>query len=226
MRLFFDDADFDGQLQRSIGKADSGMANVGECLAIAQQITPGDRDSWYMAWSNFAGQLAKRGKKALAAGHKVSARNAFLRATEYFRQAFFYHRDRLDGEELRTAYGASVEAFQSALPFLDYQVDRIQGDLFSGYLFANQDGPRPTLLHIGGYDALPKSYTLRCTKSWTEVMPLLQSMVPAREPPFMTSKFRCVRTGRMLCLGWWTNSPSILPSIPKKSYLQPVHSEA
>ena len=54
MKLYFDDEAFDGQLQRSVGKADSGMANVGECLAIAGQITPGDRDSWYRAWSGFA----------------------------------------------------------------------------------------------------------------------------------------------------------------------------
>ena len=51
MKLFFDDETFDGQLQRSVGKADSGMASVGECLAIAEQITPGDRDSWYRSWS-------------------------------------------------------------------------------------------------------------------------------------------------------------------------------
>jgi len=53
VKLYFDDISFDGQLQRSVGKAGSGMANVGECLAIAQQITPGDRDSWYQAWSGF-----------------------------------------------------------------------------------------------------------------------------------------------------------------------------
>src|ERR1700691_2215635 len=39
MKLYFDDVAFDGQLQRSVGKADAGMANVGECLAIAEQIT-------------------------------------------------------------------------------------------------------------------------------------------------------------------------------------------
>lgn len=60
MKLFFDDVDFDGQLQRTVGKADSGMANVGECLEIAGQIAPGDRDSWYRAWSGFADQLVKR----------------------------------------------------------------------------------------------------------------------------------------------------------------------
>ena len=46
MKLYFDDESFDGQLQRSVGKANSGMANVVECLAVAEQITPGDRDSW------------------------------------------------------------------------------------------------------------------------------------------------------------------------------------
>ena len=38
MRLFFEDEGFDGKLQRSVGKADSGMANVGECLTIAAPL--------------------------------------------------------------------------------------------------------------------------------------------------------------------------------------------
>jgi hypothetical protein len=57
VKLYLDDAAFDGQLQRSVGKADAGMANVGECLAIADQITGGDRDSWYRACSGFAAGL-------------------------------------------------------------------------------------------------------------------------------------------------------------------------
>jgi pimeloyl-ACP methyl ester carboxylesterase len=154
MKLYFDDEDFDGQLQRSVGKADSGMANVGECLAIAQQITPGDRDSWYQAWSGFADRLVEQGQTALAAGHRVSARSVLVRACEYYRQAFFFHRDELDGNELRTAYGASVKAFQDALPLLGYHGEVLGGDL-SGYLFTRQPDKRlPTLLHIGGYDAI------------------------------------------------------------------------
>ena len=153
MKLYFDDQDFDGQLQRSVGKADSGLANVGECLAIAEQITPGDRDSWYRAWSDFATHLAEQGQAALAAGHRVSARSAWLRAAEYFRQAFFYHRDNLDGEELKVAYSSSVKAFRDALPLLDHHAEVLSGGL-SGYLFtpSRADGPLPVLLHIGGYD--------------------------------------------------------------------------
>jgi hypothetical protein len=154
MKLYFDDENFDGQLQRSVGKADSGMANVGECLAIAGQITPGDRDSWYRAWSGFAGRLAEQGQAALAAGHRVSAGSVLLRAAEYFRQAFFFHRDNLDGAELRTAYASSVQAFRDALPLLDHGAE-VLADGLSGYLFTprHADGPRPAILHIGGYDA-------------------------------------------------------------------------
>jgi pimeloyl-ACP methyl ester carboxylesterase len=153
MKLYFDDEAFDGQLQRSVGKADSGMANVGECLAIAERISPGDRDSWYRAWSAGAARLVRRGTDALAAGHRVSARNAFLRAAEYYRQAFFFHREDLDGPELRAAYAASVRAFRSALPLLDARAQILAGPA-SGYLFTPQraEGPCPTILHIGGYD--------------------------------------------------------------------------
>ena len=152
MKLYFDDEGVDGQLQRSVGKADSGMASVGECLAIAEKITPGDRDSWYRAWSDFAGRLAQQGETALTSGHRASARSVFLRAAEYYRQAFFYHRDNLDGPELRTAYGSSVKAFRAALPLFDHHAE-VLTDGLSGYLFTRHvDDRRPTVLHIGGYD--------------------------------------------------------------------------
>lgn len=153
MKLYFDDENFDGQLQRVVGKADAGMANVGECLVIASRITPGDRDSWYRAWSQFGLRLVEQADAAAAAGHPVSARGAYLRAAEYLRNAFFFHRDNLDGQELRLAYGASVDAFGKAMPLMAHRTTRLQGTL-SGYLFtpAGADGPRPTLLHIGGYD--------------------------------------------------------------------------
>jgi len=153
LKLYFDDETFDGQLQRSVGKADSGMANVGECLAIAEQISPGDRDSWYRGWFEFAARLVAQGEMAIAARHPVSARSALVRAAEYFRQAFFFHRDNLDGDELRTAYVSSVKAFRAALPLFGCRAE-ILSDGVSGYFFApsGSDGPLPTLLHLGGYD--------------------------------------------------------------------------
>jgi hypothetical protein len=66
VKLYFEDAAFDGQLQRSVGKVDAGMASVGECLAIAEQVIAGDRESWYQAWSDLEG-LSQRGY-----GHLIS----------------------------------------------------------------------------------------------------------------------------------------------------------
>jgi len=152
-KFYFDDDAFDGQLQRSIGKADSGLANVGECLEIAKQITPGDRDSWYESWAAFGWRLREQADAAVKAGHKVSARGAYLRAAEYFRQAFFFHRDDLDGTQLRAAYPASVQAFWAARPLLSHPA-QILSSPWPGYLFtpAGPAGPRATILHIGGYD--------------------------------------------------------------------------
>jgi hypothetical protein len=153
MKLYFDDVAFDGQLQRSVGKAGSGMANVGECLAIAQQITPGDRDSWYRAWSDFGARLVSQGDAAAKTGHTVSARGAYLRAAEYFRQAFFFHREDLDAKELRDGYSASVRAFRSAMEHFDHPGRVLSGPL-SGYLFSPPAGGEnyPAILHVNGYD--------------------------------------------------------------------------
>ena len=85
MRLILDDADLDSQVQRAVAKTDFGMANVGECLSIASQISASDLDSWYSAFSRFAAELRERADRAAAAAHQVTARGAYLRACEYYR---------------------------------------------------------------------------------------------------------------------------------------------
>jgi hypothetical protein len=105
--------------------------------------------------SGFGTRLADQADEAARAGHHVSARGAYLRAAEYFRQAFFFHRDDLDSGELRGAYSSSVRAFRSALSHFDHpgRVLPTSGAL-SGYLFAppSADGRLPVVMHIGGYD--------------------------------------------------------------------------
>jgi hypothetical protein len=102
-----------------------------------------------MAHGRSCGRLTQHGDEALRTGHSVSARNAYLRAAEYSRQAFFIHRDDLGGKELQSAYRSSVAAFRAALPLLDEEAGVLSGGL-SGYLFSGADaiGPRPTILHM------------------------------------------------------------------------------
>lgn len=42
MKLFFDDVEFDAQLQHTAAKAACGACDLGEILAIATRIVPGD----------------------------------------------------------------------------------------------------------------------------------------------------------------------------------------
>ena len=157
MQLRFSDADLDGQFQRSVAKCDYGMANAGECLAIASAITEQDLDSWYPAFFTFATTLTADADEDLARGHRVSARGKYLRACEYFRNAFFYRRADLNDRELHAAYDAQRRCFRAALPLFDHPVTVVEvagdGAEYGGY-FATPPGagPWPTVVMPGGYD--------------------------------------------------------------------------
>lgn len=158
MKLVFDDPDFDGQLQRTIAKDNFGMANAGECLAIAAKISGGDASSWYPAFTGAAESLRATADRAAGRGHRVSARECYLRACEYYRNAFFYERADLDNPKLHAAYISHRACFRAALPLLEFPVDvaevHFAEAILTGY-FARPDNsgrPRPTVIMPGGYD--------------------------------------------------------------------------
>src|SRR5262249_46808636 len=89
MKIYFDNPEYDGQFLRAIDHAPLG-AQIGEAWAIAAQIQVGDAPSWYDAWSSFASQLYELAAKSRDAGHRVSASNAFLRASNHYRTAYIF----------------------------------------------------------------------------------------------------------------------------------------
>lgn len=89
MKIYFGDPKYGGQFLRALDYAPAG-AQIGEAWAIAAQIKVGDTTSWYDAWSSYADQLYELAVKARDAGHQVSARNAFLRASNYYRTAYIF----------------------------------------------------------------------------------------------------------------------------------------
>ena len=158
MKLVFDDPDFDGQLQRSVSKDNFGMANAGECLAIAAKISTSDASSWYAAFAGFAKTLQGIAERAGDSGHRASARESYLRACEYYRNAFFYERADLDNPKLHIAYAAHRACFRAALPLLEFPIDVVEVPFaeatLSGYFGRPDDTgrPRPTVIMPGGYD--------------------------------------------------------------------------
>jgi hypothetical protein len=89
MKIYFDNPEYDGQFLRTLDYAPLD-AQIGEAWAIAAQIQPGNTVSWYNAWSSCADRLYQLGLKSRAAGHRVSARGAFLRASNYYRTAYIF----------------------------------------------------------------------------------------------------------------------------------------
>ncbi|MFI0734157.1 hypothetical protein ACH4S9_34945 [Streptomyces sp. NPDC021225] len=75
-----------------MGFAGDAGADIGEVIVTTAQIPEGDEDAWTAVWKSTAERTAKRGEDSLAAGDPVSAREAFLRASSYYRSAEFYRR--------------------------------------------------------------------------------------------------------------------------------------
>jgi hypothetical protein len=166
MKLFFDDPGFDQQLQRGFAKAACRMCDVGELFAIAHRIEPGNLDSWYDEWSA-AGESNKRlAERSEAVNANRDAGDAFLRASECYRQAYFFCRRDPQGEQLLKAFRASREMFRRAIPSLPIDVDTVEipyeGAPIPGYIvWGAADRPGPTVLLPSGYDSpVEESYSL------------------------------------------------------------------
>ncbi|HEY7677432.1 MAG TPA: alpha/beta fold hydrolase [Candidatus Methylomirabilis sp.] len=78
------------QVQRLVAQAPYGGSDLNECLTAVRGIRPGDGESWVGAWRGLGGRIERAAQTALDAGHTVTARDAFFRASAYFRQADFF----------------------------------------------------------------------------------------------------------------------------------------
>jgi hypothetical protein len=96
-------------------------------------------------------------------GQRNSACGAYLRASEYRRQSYFFLRHDLRDARLLAAYRAHVENFQSAMALLNHPVETAAipylNTHLKGYYFAPDTSgePRPTLLLPCGYDSTAES---------------------------------------------------------------------
>ena len=160
MRFLFDDESFSFEALRAAGYATYGGAELGEVLVTCRDIAEGDEKGWSARWAATAARVEEIARTALAAGHTVSAREAYLRASNYYRTADFYRREdpANDTESARLA-AASQQAFAHAANLLDIPARKVaipyQGTTLPGYFFfADATGePRPTVIYHGGYDS-------------------------------------------------------------------------
>jgi predicted alpha/beta-fold hydrolase len=158
MKILFDDPFFDGQLLRALGYVYYGGADISECMTTARRITDGDFESWYTEWYRTAERVYAEAEASRAAGHSVSARQGYLRSSNYFRTSSIVLFGTPVDPRLVEAFDRQTEAFRKAASLFSLPVEFIQipyeDTTMPGYFYRVDDtrAPRQTLIVTGGYD--------------------------------------------------------------------------
>lgn len=154
--MFNQDATFWYETLRSLGHIAYGGADFGEVVATADRIVSGDYASWHDEWLCTADRVVASARHSLAAGHRISARDAFLRAANYYRNAEFFLHGTPNDPRVQSAYRASVDSFQQATQLMDVEVSPVEipyeNATLPGYFYCAGQGRRPTVLMHNGFD--------------------------------------------------------------------------
>jgi pimeloyl-ACP methyl ester carboxylesterase len=156
--LFQDDPEFWYEIVRLFGAAEYGGALFGEVVAIAQRIKAGDYESWYDANNAFADRISGEAEGQQKKGHRISARDSFLRASSYYRSSeFFLHANPAD-PRVKRAYERTVACYKSAAALFTPAIEPVEipyeGTTLPGYYHSPDTSgqPRPTILLHTGFD--------------------------------------------------------------------------
>ena len=158
MEFVFKDTQYSFQTLRALGYAVSGGADVGEVLKTAYSIKEGDDESWYWEWMKTAEQREKAGDDFLARGRKISARQEFLKASNYYRTAEFFLHTNPEDSRIVSVWKKSRDSFLKAARLADQPIIPVkipfEGTTLPGYLCLvdNSGAKRPLLIVHSGFD--------------------------------------------------------------------------
>ena len=162
--FFFKDESLVFELIRVMAKTLEHGADIGESLSTAFSIKQKEGDmqallhAWYEEWRKLGERIEKIGDECLAKGHKVSARDAYLRASEYYRSADFYLHDNPKNPAILQLWNKMDSCFERARKLSIPSFEAIQipyeGTKLPGYFCpAGKKGKQtPTIIIHQGFD--------------------------------------------------------------------------
>ena len=159
--LLFKDQSINFEALFAMGGVASGAGEVGEIIATVNAINAQGL-SYQTYFDNFIATAKRVGRiadESLKGGHRVSARQAYLRSAQYYDQAlFFVLGTRTPGRE-RNVYAAMQRQFNRAAQLFDPPFRAAQDPVCGHYLPAyfmrppGARGKRPTVIINNGSDA-------------------------------------------------------------------------
>ena len=132
---------------------------LGEISTTTSLIEEGDRDGWYLQWTATAERVAGYADESARAGHIISASDAYLRASSYYRAAYLPLYGSPVDPRLAEAFDKEATAFQKAAALMTSPVEPVEipfeGTTLPGYFCRvdDSDRSRSTLICTNGYDS-------------------------------------------------------------------------
>jgi len=151
--IYFKNADLDYFLQYALACQTYQGSAYGECFYAASQVHEEDLKSWVQAWTTVAQKVEAVARNAEASGHRVSAREAYLRAATYYAVAMVCVSPR--DPRFREFYETFRAAFRRSAAFQEIPLEIVtipfEGKSLSGYFWRATGSPerRPTLIVLG-----------------------------------------------------------------------------
>jgi dienelactone hydrolase len=136
-------------------------ANPGEVLQVVEALQSAaasyDAEGWYAAWHEVGERLYARAEGQAAAGHALSARESYLRASCYLQWAmpFMDHED----PRRREVHTRSVEAFGRYAALREPPIGRVEvayeGTTFPAWFVPGMGGDerQPAAFYLPGWDS-------------------------------------------------------------------------
>ena len=141
-----------------------GGATLGESYYAASKIKDGDIESWIEAFGEVAGQAAHQARDFLSRNCRESARQAFLRAANYYFVADHYT-DNQHPKYLEY-WQRSVDCFHQAAALFDPPIEvlsyELEGHALPAYFIPAQDKARGTILAMSGFDGTAEQLYFSC----------------------------------------------------------------
>ncbi len=160
MAWLSDNSLFEALGTRAMFLASYGAADFGECQQTVQRVGDGGAGEWHREWATTADRLVEQADDGAGRGHRVSAREAYLRATNYYRTAYAPLFGSPTDPRLKTTFARAEDAFAKAAPLWDVSVELIEipfedGETLPGVFVAPRDGTtrQGTIVHVNGYDS-------------------------------------------------------------------------
>ena len=163
--IIFQDRSLYFELVRTLGKTYEQGADLGESLETARRIAAHeDRGlhpviaEWHDEWNATAERVHAIGVEAEQRGHPVSAGEAYLRSSEYYRAAEFFLPDDPANPEIVHLWDAMHADFVRGLTLTGVRFEEVEipyeGTTLHGYFFpASDSGQRaPTVIVHQGFD--------------------------------------------------------------------------